>query len=161
MPMLHNTGRYASSGATCQSGHVPVLKNPAGNDRSGYNAHRPPQPREYGRDCGRGAGAKDNRILPAGFAAERGRLLAPSGVERDSEFAPASDRIEYAVQAAAARAPFRVRVEALYQNLKPSHRAAIQDAEFHRRMAYRTRAVTGAAGSASRTLNVQRRSRHR
>lgn len=71
---------------------------------------------------------KDNRILPAGFDAEKIRpagiepeAIAPAGVGEDEDFRPGSDTVTYRLQAGPSGGPFTVEVEALYQSVKPAH----------------------------------------
>lgn len=70
---------------------------------------------------------KDNRILPRGFhRAELARAgfpeswTAPAGVEPGARFAPGTCRTTYQVSIRAP-GPLKIRAEALYQSIKPSH----------------------------------------
>jgi hypothetical protein len=71
--------------------------------------------------------AKDNRILPRGFDSSRlarsgfaESWIAPAGVEPGAHFTEGASRTTYRV-ALPAPGPLKVRAEALYQSIKPSH----------------------------------------
>lgn len=66
--------------------------------------------------------SKDNRLLPRGFdPAKALRPVNPVGTQEDADFAPGRDRVIYELPLRAAR----VRVEALYQSIKPAHAASV------------------------------------
>ena len=63
--------------------------------------------------------SKDNRILPAGFDEGRAlREVKPVGTDGDGDFSAGSDRVVYELPGATVS----VRVEALYQSVKPAFR---------------------------------------
>jgi hypothetical protein len=77
--------------------------------------------------------AKDNRILPAGFA-PAGRMpegmspraVDPVGVEGDADFLPGTDTVRYRIQLPRAdRGPLSVEAELLYQTIRPAHLRAM------------------------------------
>jgi hypothetical protein len=68
---------------------------------------------------------KDNRILPDGFDPAKAQPgILPAGTSADPDFLPGSDTTLYRVPNLAAGA-YTVRVRALYENIKPSHRAVL------------------------------------
>jgi hypothetical protein len=68
---------------------------------------------------------KDNRILPDGFDVSKAPAgIHPAGVEGDADFLPGSDTTLYRVSGLAPGA-YSIRVRALYENIKPSHRAVL------------------------------------
>ncbi|MBI4909075.1 MAG: hypothetical protein HY820_35970 [Acidobacteria bacterium] len=74
---------------------------------------------------------KDNRILPLGFDAKAAmRGIEAVGVAGDPDFVPGSDTVEYVVRAPRG-GKYQVKVEALFQNLKPHHLTGL-DAGFTR-----------------------------
>jgi hypothetical protein len=69
---------------------------------------------------------KDNRILPAGFRANAvlpagmaSASIEPVGVSEDSDFSAGQDQVHYEMTAPAAKGPFTVAVEVLYQTIRP------------------------------------------
>ncbi|MBI1356280.1 MAG: hypothetical protein GC160_18215 [Acidobacteria bacterium] len=82
-----------------------------------------------------GGFAKDNRLLPLGFRDGAGRpqgleslSLAPVGVGDDPDFRPGADKVTYVATVDPAAGPWTVTVEALFQNIKPAHAAALDGA---------------------------------
>ena len=68
---------------------------------------------------------KDNRILPDGFDASKAPAgIQPVGVGGDADFRPGSDTTLYRV-AGLAPGAYLIRVRALYENIKPSHRGVL------------------------------------
>lgn len=75
--------------------------------------------------------AKDNRLLPAGFAldAAEARLpagidpegIAPQGVGDDADFTAGSDTVTYRIAAEEGNGPYLVKARLWYQSIKPSH----------------------------------------
>jgi hypothetical protein len=77
---------------------------------------------------------KDNRLLPLGFDEVRSPVpgmerlsIAPVGVGDDPDFRAGSDTVTYKLDTGRSRGPWTLKVEALYQSIKPSH-AAVLDA---------------------------------
>lgn len=68
---------------------------------------------------------KDNRILPDGFDASKAPAgIHPAGVAADPDFLPGSDTTLYRVSGLAP-GTYSIRVRALYENIKPSHRGVL------------------------------------
>jgi hypothetical protein len=64
---------------------------------------------------------KDNRILPAGFDSKRLETAGLAHLEIATGFTPGLARTHYQVTVAEGAVPRRVRVEAVFQAIKPSH----------------------------------------
>ena len=120
-----STGVLASDDQPCSQEHYSVIERPSQvmifesvmKDPSGSCTV----------DLLRAAGYhKDNRLLPEGFNAKAalpkgidvGRI-APVGVGKDPDFAPGSDTVVYRIPLPSPAAPFRIRVEACYQSIRP------------------------------------------
>jgi hypothetical protein len=72
---------------------------------------------------------KDNRILPDGFDASKAQPgILPAGTAGDADFKPGSDTTLYRVSNLSPAA-YTVRVRALYENVKPSHRGVLSPAD--------------------------------
>jgi hypothetical protein len=72
---------------------------------------------------------KDNRILPDGFDSSKAPAgIHPAGVAGDADFLPGSDTTLYRV-AGLAPGAYTIRVRALYENIKPSHRGVLSQAQ--------------------------------
>jgi hypothetical protein len=72
---------------------------------------------------------KDNRILPDGFDASKAPAgIHPAGIAGDADFLPGSDTTLYRV-AGLAQGSYSIRVRALYENIKPSHRGVLSPAQ--------------------------------
>jgi len=76
--------------------------------------------------------SKDNRLLPLGFVADRGRpdgledlSTAPVGVEGDANFRAGADQVDYIAVVEPGGGPWTVTVEALFQSIKPDHAGAL------------------------------------
>lgn len=71
--------------------------------------------------------AKDNRLLPVGWAADHpdAARTSPAGVEGDADFAAAGDTTRYRVHAPAAAGPYTIAVDLLYQPLAPRFAAEL------------------------------------
>lgn len=78
---------------------------------------------------------KDNRLLPLGFVADRGRpdgledlSTAPVGVEDDPNFRAGADQVIYVAEVEPGAGPWTVTAEALFQSIKPDHAGALSGA---------------------------------
>ena len=71
--------------------------------------------------------AKDNRLLPAGWAANHpdAARTSPAGVGDDLDFAAAGDTTRYRIQAPPAAGPYTITVELRYQPLAPRFAAEL------------------------------------